>query len=125
MIFCESIPSTGHCKHEIAENIKSKLNITTKTIQIDSQVKYCLVAMGLANVYIRLPSDSSYVEKIWDHAAGMLLVHESGGKVTDLNGMDLVFEQDQFLSHNRGILATCGEPVHSILLSTLGEIKKD
>lgn len=92
---------------------------------MDSQVKYCLLAIGLANVYIRLPSDPSYVEKIWDHAAGMLLVHESGGKVTDFYGMDLVFEQDQFVGHNRGILATCGEPVHSILLSILGEIKQD
>jgi 3'(2'), 5'-bisphosphate nucleotidase len=32
-----------------------------------------------------------YVEKIWDHASGWLLVHEAGGRVTDAHGKPLNF----------------------------------
>ena len=51
--------------------------------------KYAVVASGNAEIYLRLPSGRRYVENIWDHAAGALLVEEAGGRVTDIDGRDL------------------------------------
>jgi 3'(2'), 5'-bisphosphate nucleotidase len=58
------------------------------------------------------------VEKIWDHAAGALIVEEAGGKVTDLDGNLLDFSHGARLGSNRGILATNG-PIHNALLSAI------
>ncbi len=55
--------------------------MTTKNLRMDSQVKYGLLARGdAARVFMRFPS-ASYREKIWDHAAGLVVVEEAGGKV--------------------------------------------
>ena len=49
------------------------------------------------------------VEKVWDHASGTLLVHESGGTVTDVRGRPLDFSRGRGLSGNLGVVATNGE----------------
>lgn len=55
--------------------------VTAKPLRMDSQVKYGLLARGdAARVFMRFPS-ASYREKIWDHAAGLVVVEEAGGKV--------------------------------------------
>ena len=53
---------------------------------MDSQAKYAVVARGEADIYLRLPTRADYREKIWDHAAGALIVTEAGGVVSDLDG---------------------------------------
>ena len=50
---------------------------------MDSQAKYGSIARGAGDIYLRLPVSASYQEKIWDHAAGDLIVREAGGQVTD------------------------------------------
>jgi len=35
------------------------------------------IATGKADVYLRLPRNLSYQEKIWDHSAGYLIVKEA------------------------------------------------
>lgn len=47
-----------------------------------------------------MPS-SSYVENIWDHAAGVVIVKEAGGEVTDLEGKPLDWSHGKKLSHNK------------------------
>mgnify|MGYP003472513371 CR=1 FL=1 len=49
------------------------------------------MARGEAQIYLRLPTKKDYREKIWDHAAGMIIVEEAGGKVTDVRGHPLDF----------------------------------
>lgn len=73
-------------------------------IRIDSQCKYALVARGDADVYLRLPAKPGYVEKIWDHAAGSLIVREAGCIVTDLLGKPLDFSRGRGLVENTGIV---------------------
>jgi 3'(2'), 5'-bisphosphate nucleotidase len=73
---------------------------------MDSQCKYAIVARGEAGMYIRIPKNAEYEEKIWDHASGALIVAEAGGKVTDINGKDLDFGKGRTLKFNSGILCT-------------------
>jgi 3'-phosphoadenosine 5'-phosphosulfate (PAPS) 3'-phosphatase len=67
---------------------------------------------------LRLPTRADYQEKIWDHAAGMLLVEEAGGRVTDVTGRPLEFTHGRELSANRGVVATNG-PLHDRVLEVL------
>lgn len=102
----ESVHSDQNAQIEIAR----RLQITDPPIRMDSQVKYGLVARGDASVYLRLPHPDhlDYRECIWDHAAGMLIVEEAGGRVTDAHGRKLDFLQGRRMTANRGIVATNG-----------------
>ncbi len=105
--FCESVEK-AHASHEEHALISSAAGIAADPYRIDSQAKYAAVGCGFASVYLRLPRTKEYREKIWDHAAGALLVEEAGGKVTDFSGSVLDFSQGERLSKNEGILATNG-----------------
>ena len=70
---------------------------------------------------MRLPTRADYREKIWDHAAGVLLVTEAGGQVTDISGATLEFTYGATLDANRGILATNGK-CHASVLAAMQKI---
>ena len=70
---------------------------------MDSQAKYAVVARGQAEVYLRLPH-GSYVEQVWDHAAGTIIVTEAGGRVSDVRGAPLDFSAGRRLERNRGVV---------------------
>ncbi len=105
--FCESVES-GHSDHGHSAQIAERLGITTDPYRIDSQCKYAAVARGDASIYLRLPTRPGYQEKIWDHAAGLIVVEQAGGTVTDVDGRPLDFTHGARLSENRGIVATSG-----------------
>ena len=107
--FAESFES-AHGDHTTHVAIARQLDITQPPIQIDSQAKYGLVARGDTSVYIRLPNPANpdYRECIWDHAAGLIVVEEAGGQVTDASGRSLDFLQGRRLTANRGIVVTNG-----------------
>jgi len=88
-------------------------------LRVDSQAKYAMVARGDAEIYLRLPR-GDYVENIWDHAAGKILVEEAGGTVTDLTGRPLDFSHGPKLSENRGIVATNGR-FHDQVIAAIQE----
>jgi 3'(2'), 5'-bisphosphate nucleotidase len=104
---CESFES-GHADHELHQEICRQLGIAQSGVRMDSQCKYAALARGEAHIYLRLPSRPGYVEKIWDHAAGWVLVTEAGGTVTDAEGNPLDFSQGYRLENNRGVIASCG-----------------
>ena len=62
----------------------------------------------------------AYRERIWDHAAGSLIVEEAGGQVTDLEGASLDFSAGWTLLRNRGMIATNGRLHHQLLSALLG-----
>ena len=121
--FAESFES-AHGDHSAHVEITQKLGITEPPIQIDSQAKYGLVARGEASVYIRLPNPETpdYRECIWDHAAGMIVVEEAGGKVTDADGQPLDLLQGKRMTGNQGIIATNGE-LHGRVLESIRAVK--
>ena len=106
--FCESVES-GHSSHDWSGQIASQLGITREPFRIDSQCKYLAVAMGEADIYLRLPTRKGYEEKIWDHAGGVLVVEEAGGTVTDIHGVPPEFQHGATLAKNQGMVVTNGK----------------
>ncbi|CCH45647.1 3'(2'),5'-bisphosphate nucleotidase 2 [Wickerhamomyces ciferrii] len=101
---CEGVEKS-HSSHDEQFKIKDYLGIPIdQTLNLDSQVKYCSLSKGLAELYLRLPISSTYREKIWDHAAGNILITESGGIVTDIKGETLNFGKGRTLQSS-GVIA--------------------
>ena len=117
--FTESVEST-HSDLDTHAQIAQQVGIINPPIRMDSQVKYGVLARGEASVYIRLPNPMTpdYRECIWDHAAGLIVVEEAGGIVTDVDGRELDFSQGRRMTANRGILATNGE-LHARVLECI------
>ena len=122
--FAESFESS-HGDHGAHVRITQELGITAQPIQIDSQAKYGLVARGEASVYMRLPNPRTphYRECIWDHAAGIIMVEEAGGTVTDMHGQSLNLLQGRRMTSNRGIVATNGT-LHDRVLEIIRAVKQ-
>jgi 3'(2'), 5'-bisphosphate nucleotidase len=118
--FCESVES-AHSSHGDSARIAEILGVKAPPIRIDSQCKYAVIARGDASIYLRLPTKKEYVEKIWDHAAGSIIVEEAGGIVTDAFGKTLDFSLGRTLSGNKGIVATNGL-IHEKVVSAVSEV---
>lgn len=114
---CQSVESS-HSALGDAQRVAEQLEITSEPVALDSQAKYAVVARGEAEIYMRLPTRKDYVERIWDHAAGALLLTEAGGTVTDCTGKPLDFSHGKGLEKNRGIIATNGK-IHEHVLQAL------
>ncbi|NER20138.1 MAG: 3'(2'),5'-bisphosphate nucleotidase [Symploca sp. SIO1C2] len=119
--FVESVES-GHGDHSRQEAVAKAVGITTDSLRMDSQVKYGAVASGQAALYLRLPSPKTpnYREKIWDHAAGTIIVEEAGGRVTDMYGQPLNFSLGAKLVDNQGVIVSNGA-IHETVLAALRE----
>lgn len=118
---CESVES-GHSAHSDSARIAQMLGISRPPIRLDSQAKYATVADGRADIYLRLPTRADYVEKIWDHAGGVLVVQEAGGTVTDIHGKPLEFTHGRGLNANQGVVATAGT-VHERVLDAIRQVR--
>lgn len=109
----------GHSSHSTQSLIKSKLGfsqdtVASQTVNLDSQVKYCVLAKGQADIYLRLPINDKYREKIWDHAAGNVLLYESGGQVGDIHGQPLDFGKGRLLD-SQGVIAANKEVFEKVI----------
>ena len=122
--FCESVES-GHSAQGDAAAVAARLLITAPPLRMDSQAKYAVVARGEADIYLRLPTRADYREKIWDHAAGALIVAEAGGVVTDVTGRPLEFNHGRELTANRGVIVTNGrlhaQVIEAVRASGIGQ----
>jgi len=119
-VMCESV-EPGHSSKGDNALIADKLGITARPIQMDSQAKYGSVARGAGDLYLRLPVRKDYIEKIWDHAAGDLIVREAGGQVTDIAGQRLNFSLGRTLTENKGVVAAPVN-VHPEVLKAVQEV---
>jgi 3'(2'), 5'-bisphosphate nucleotidase len=117
---CESVES-GHSRQDATARIVAELGGAGEPARIDSQCKYAVVARGQADAYLRLPTRADYVEKIWDHAAGMLVATEAGCQVTDIDGKPLDFSRGTTLSGNRGIVCA-DRRFHGDLITAIGRL---
>lgn len=118
--FCESVEA-GHSNQGDAARIAEKLGITKPSVRMDSQAKYGSIARGAGDIYLRLPVSKTYQEKIWDHAAGDLIVREAGGQVTDVLGRRLDFGHGRTLAENKGVIAA-PKAVHAEVLRAVQEV---
>lgn len=118
--FCESVEA-GHSNQGDSYNIAQKLGITKPSVRMDSQAKYGSIARGAGDLYLRLPVKKDYVEKIWDHAAGDLIVREAGGEVTDVEGKRLDFSYGRTLKENKGVVAA-PKDVHKAVIEAVQSV---
>lgn len=85
-------------------------------LRVHSMVKYAAIARGDAEIFMKF-AKSGYKEKIWDHAAGVVIVEEAGGVVTDAGGRPLDFSKGTYLEGlDRGIIACSGVTLHEKLI---------
>jgi 3'(2'), 5'-bisphosphate nucleotidase len=114
--FVESVES-AHTDQQTHGRIAELLGIERQPLRMDSQAKYAAIARGEASIYLRLPSPDTpdYRERLWDHAAGALLVEEAGGVVSDARGRPLDFNRGARLEQNSGVVATSG-PGHTAVV---------
>lgn len=115
--FTESYES-AHSSHHRSARIAELLAIKKAPLRMDSQCKYAVVARGEVTIYLRLSVRADYQEKVWDHAAGSIIVQEAGGMITDSNGRALDFSAGRQLSKNKSIIATNGA-IHEAVLAAL------
>ncbi len=115
----ESMES-GHGDHSRQESAAKAVGITQDSLRMDSQAKYAAVAAGKAALYLRLPSPKTpdYREKIWDHAAGAIVVEEAGGRVTDMFGKPLDFANAARMMDNQGVVVSNSD-IHDEVIQTL------
>jgi 3'(2'), 5'-bisphosphate nucleotidase len=118
--FCESVEA-GHSNQGDAAKIAQGLGITKPSVRMDSQAKYGSIARGAGDIYLRLPTSKTYQEKIWDHAAGDLIVREAGGQVTDVLGRRLDFGHGRTLAENKGVIAA-PKAVHGEVLKVVQKV---
>lgn len=114
---------SGHTNVNQIDAFAQALGVQAAPRRMDSQAKYALLASGYAELYLRLlsPSLPYYQEKIWDQAAGSLILTEAGGRISDLDGKPLDFSLGRQLSANRGVLGSNGI-VHQAALEALREV---
>jgi 3'(2'), 5'-bisphosphate nucleotidase len=100
----------AHTDENMLDGLVEALGCIEPPTRMDSQAKYAIVAEGGADLIFRLlsPARPSYREKIWDQAAGSILVEEAGGRVTDLEGKPLDFMAGRELVNNVGVLVSNG-----------------
>lgn len=118
----ESVES-AHTNQGLAAQLRENLSIGAEPVRMDSQAKYAAVARGDAEIYLRSPNSKTpdYRENIWDHAAGYLVVHEAGGRVSDVHGNPLDWSQGKRLENNIGVLATNGV-LHDEVVAALAKL---
>lgn len=119
--FVESVEAS-HSDHALQEAVARAVGIGARSLRMDSQSKYGAVARGDAVLYLRLPSprQPDYREKIWDHAAGSLVVEEAGGTVTDMHGRALDFGTGAKMAANQGVVVSNGA-IHEQVLETISQ----
>ena len=100
----------AHTNVSQVDQFAEKLSITAEPLRMDSQAKYVMLASGQGEMLLRLlsPGRKDYREKVWDQAAGSIILEEAGGRITDLDGKKLDFTQGRTLAANRGVFASNG-----------------
>ncbi|MCC7130258.1 MAG: 3'(2'),5'-bisphosphate nucleotidase [Anaerolineae bacterium UTCFX2] len=114
---------SGHTNLSQIDRFTEALEIHAAPLRMDSQAKYAVLAAGGGDLLLRLiaPSKPDYREKIWDQAAGALVLEQAGGRISDLDGKNLDFSAGRMLANNRGVLASNGT-LHAPALATLAQI---
>ncbi|KAL0449837.1 UNVERIFIED_CONTAM: SAL1 phosphatase [Sesamum latifolium] len=113
----------AHSSHDLSGLIARKLGVKAPPVRIDSQAKYGALSRGDGAIYMRFPR-KGYREKIWDHAAGYIVVAEAGGVATDAAGNPLDFSKGRYLDLDTGIIVTNQKLMPCLLKAVQESIKE-
>lgn len=117
---CASVEK-DHSSESDTDRVIAAIGGAGEPARLDSQCKYAVIARGQADAYLRLPTRKSYVEKIWDHAAGQIVAEEAGAIVSDIDGKPLDFSRGATLAGNRGIVCA-SRPFHARLIAAIAQL---
>ncbi|CAK9877655.1 unnamed protein product [Sphagnum jensenii] len=116
--FCEPVEKSNS-SHSFTAGLADTLGLRKQPLRVYSMAKYAAVARGDAEIFMKF-ARAGYKEKIWDHAAGVLIVQEAGGVVTDAGGRPLDFSKGRRLEGlDRGIIACSGKKLHSKIIEAV------
>ncbi|GAB4846327.1 hypothetical protein Ancab_025333 [Ancistrocladus abbreviatus] len=116
--FCEPVEK-ANTSHSFTEGVAQSAGLRKQPLRVYSMVKYAAIARGDAEVYMKF-ARTGYKEKIWDHAAGVVIVQEAGGVVTDAGGCPLDFSRGIYLEGlDRGIIACSGPVLHEKIIGAV------
>lgn len=117
----ESLPLSAAFSATFDSEIVGNQHISLLSTCCGSLCKYLLVASGRASTFIQQSKTQTTI-KTWDHAVGVICVHEAGGKVADWRGADLDFAADEverrIIFPSGGILVS-NESLHYQLLDII------
>ncbi len=100
------------------DHIIRTLGVEAAPTLMDSQAKHAVIAAGRADLLIRLPATREFRDKIWDQAAGAIIIEEAGGRVTDMRGDELDFTCGRTLARNEGMVGSNGH-LHAAVIEAL------
>ncbi|XP_024540678.1 PAP-specific phosphatase HAL2-like [Selaginella moellendorffii] len=116
--FCEPVEK-ANSSHSFTEGVADSLGLRKRPLRVYSMAKYAAIARGDAEIFMKF-ARAGYKEKIWDHAAGVLIVEEAGGVVTDAGGRPLDFSKGRYVEGlDRGIIVSCGTGLHRRIISAV------
>ena len=111
-----------HAAHDLMARVYAAANIVEPTVKrVDGQDKYGMIACGDADLYLRVSPTKGYVEKVWDHAAGVAVIQAAGGVVTDMDGNALDFGAGEKLVNNTFVVVSNGV-IHDEIIAALGRV---
>ncbi|CAI9753057.1 unnamed protein product [Fraxinus pennsylvanica] len=108
--------------HDLSSLIAKKLGVKAPPVRIDSQAKYGALSRGDGAIYLRFPH-KGYREKIWDHAAGYMVV-AAGGVATDAAVNPLNFSRGRYLGLDTGIIVTNQKLMPALLKAVQKSVKE-
>lgn len=113
--FCEPVEK-ANSSHSFTAGLAYSVGVRNQPLRVYSMVKYAAIARGDAEIFMKF-ARAGYKEKIWDHAAGVVIIQEAGGVVTDAGGNPLCFSKGMFLEGlDRGIIAASGAALHEKII---------
>ena len=112
---CSVVGSRYHISQKEKDLLK-KLNLT-KFTSIGSSLKVGKISSGEAEVYLTTTDKM----KEWDTCASYCIISEAGGKMTDMLGNNLSYNNPS-VNHKNGILVTNGL-VHDQIVSEFQKLK--
>nr|KJB69452.1 hypothetical protein B456_011G024100 [Gossypium raimondii] len=116
--FCEPVEKSNS-SHSFTAGLAHSVGLRKQPLRVYSMVKYAAIARGDAEIFMKF-ARTGYKEKIWDHAAGMIIIQEAGGVVTDAGGSPLDFSKGTFLEGlDRGIIACGGAKLHERIIKSV------
>lgn len=96
---CSSYTSTILPLHQ---QVAAKLNTPWPGVDLfSSLMKYASLALGRSHIVIRIFRYNSWRSNMWDHAGGVLIYEEAGGKVTDLEGKPIDFTTGRKMAESK------------------------
>ncbi|KAK3708298.1 hypothetical protein LTR37_011563 [Vermiconidia calcicola] len=123
LIWTDCSTYTSTIQH-LQQQVAAKLGISWPGVDLYSSiVKYAALGLGRASVCIRIFKFASWRSNSWDHAGGVLIFEEAGGKVTDLDGKAIDFCHGRKMSANYGLVCAPSS-VHAEVLRVVQDVLK-